>query len=100
MDPPPLAKSVHEIPEGKLALKRLVSLSLGILNPGGFLIVATCSHHFAWNVLEDVLRESLEETGRSFRLVERLSQPLDHPIALAVPETEYLRTIVLNEISY
>jgi 23S rRNA (cytosine1962-C5)-methyltransferase len=99
LDPPPLAKSVHEIPEGRQALKRLVSLSLGLLNPGGFLVVATCSHHFPWNVLEGVLRESLEEAGRSFRLVERLSQPQDHPIVLAVPETEYLRVLVLAEIN-
>ena len=100
LDPPPLARSVHEIPEGRQALKRLVSLSLGLLNPGGFLVVATCSHHFPWNVLEVVLRESLEEAGRSFRLVERVSQPQDHPIALAVPETEYLRTVVLAESAF
>jgi len=100
LDPPPLAKSAHEIPEGKQALKRLVSLSLGILNPGGFLITATCSHHFPWNVLEAVLRESIEESGRSFRLAERVTQPLDHPILLAVPETEYLRAIVLTESAF
>ena len=100
LDPPPLAKSVHEIPEGRLALKRLVSLSLGILNPKGFLIVATCSHHFPWNVLEGVLRESTEETGRSFRLTERVTQPMDHPIALGIPETEYLRMVVLTESAF
>ncbi len=100
LDPPPLAKSAHEVPEGRLALTRLVSLSLEILNPGGFLIVATCSHHFAWNVLEGVLRESAEKSGRSFRLMERLTQPADHPIVLGVPETEYLRTVILEELKY
>jgi 23S rRNA (cytosine1962-C5)-methyltransferase len=100
LDPPPLAKSVHEIPEGRQALKRLVSLSLGILNPKGFLIVATCSHHFPWNVLEAALNESIAESGRSFRLQERLTQPSDHPIILSVPETEYLRTVVLTESAF
>ena len=100
LDPPPLAKSVHEIPEGRLALIRLVSLSMEILNPAGFLIVATCSHHFPWNVLEGVLRESIEKSGRSFRLVERVSQPQDHPILLGVPETEYLRMVVLSEAAF
>lgn len=99
LDPPPLAKSVHELPEGRTAFKRMIAQALDILNPGGYLMVASCSHHFSWNVLEGVAREAVEEEGRTFRLVERLTQPQDHPILLSIPETEYLRVLVLEEIS-
>ncbi|HEV2353231.1 MAG TPA: class I SAM-dependent methyltransferase, partial [Puia sp.] len=99
LDPPPLAKSVHDLPAGRTAFKRLLGHSLDMLNPGGFLVVATCSHHFPWGVLEGVTREAVEESGRSFRLVERLTQPQDHPINLSIPETEYLRVLVLTEIN-
>jgi len=100
LDPPPLAKSVHDLPEARSALKRMVSHSIDLLNPGGFLIVATCSHHFSWTLLEGLAREAVEQSGRSFQLTERLTQPLDHPIILSVPETEYLRALVLREVSF
>lgn len=99
LDPPPLAKSVHDLPAGRTAFKRLLGNALDMLNPNGFLVVATCSHHFPWTILEGVTREAVEESGRSFRLVERLAQPQDHPIHLSIPETEYLRILVLKEIS-
>lgn len=99
LDPPPMAKSVHDLPAARTALKSLLGHSFDMLNPGGFLVVATCSHHFPWTILEGVTREAVEESGRSFRLVERMTQPQDHPINLSIPETEYLRVLVLTEIN-
>ncbi len=100
LDPPPLAKSVHDLPEARNALKRLMGNSLDMLNPGGALVVATCSHHFSWTLLEGTVREALEESGRTFRLLERLTQPEDHPIIVSIPETEYLRGLVLREVEH
>ncbi|HUO57951.1 MAG TPA: class I SAM-dependent rRNA methyltransferase [bacterium] len=100
LDPPPMAKSAHDLPEARNAFKRLMGNSMDLLNPGGFMVVGTCSHHFSWTLLEGVAREAVEESGRSFRLLERLTQPQDHPIVLSIPETEYLRVLVLTEISY
>ncbi|MGH7739676.1 MAG: class I SAM-dependent rRNA methyltransferase [bacterium] len=100
LDPPPLAKSVHDLPAGRSALKRLLGNAFDLLTPGGYLIVASCSHHFSWTVLEGVVRDAVEESGRSFHLTERLSQPPDHPIVVSIPETEYLRTLVLTEAGF
>ncbi|HET9869191.1 MAG TPA: class I SAM-dependent rRNA methyltransferase [bacterium] len=100
LDPPPLAKSVHELPGGRAALKRMLGNALDLLNPGGWMVVASCSHHFSWTVLEGVVREAVEESGRSFRLSERLSQPADHPMVVSIPETEYLRALVLEEAGF
>ncbi len=100
LDPPPLAKSVHELPAGKTAMKRLVGNALDMLNPGGSMLVASCSHHFTWILLEGLCREAVEESGRNFKLMERLTQPIDHPIVLSIPETEYLRAVVLTEASF
>jgi 23S rRNA (cytosine1962-C5)-methyltransferase len=97
LDPPPLAKSVHDLAEAKGAFQRLVDNALDLLNPGGFIIVATCSHHFSWTLLEEVCRESSQEAGRPLRLLERLTQPQDHPVILSIPETEYLRVLIMKE---
>ena len=100
LDPPPIAKSVHDLPAARSAFKRLLEQGFEMLKPGGFMLVASCSHHFSWTLLEGIVRESIEESGRSFRLLERLTQPQDHPILMAVPETEYLRALLLSEVSY
>ncbi len=100
LDPPPLAKSAHDVPAARLAVKRLVSHAVEILNPGGFLILASCSHHLSWTILESVIRDVVEESGRTFKLMERLTQPSDHPILFAVPETEYIRVLILSEVFY
>ncbi len=100
LDPPPLAKSVHELPVARVALKRLLGNSLDMLNPGGTILLASCSHHFSWNLLEGISREAVEESGRNFKLVERLTQPEDHPIILSIPETEYLRAVLLTEATF
>ncbi len=99
LDPPPMAKSAHDLPEARTAFKRMMGQSLDLLNPGGFMVVATCSHHFSWTILEGTVREAIEQSGRPFRMLERLTQPQDHPIVVPIPETEYLRSIVLSEAS-
>jgi hypothetical protein len=30
------------------------------------------------------------------RLIRRIAQPLDHPVVLSLPETEYLKGIILE----
>ncbi len=100
LDPPPLAKSVHELAAGRIAMKRLMGNALDMLNPGGSMIVASCSHHFPWNLLEGLCREAVEDAGRNFKMVERLTQPVDHPIVLSIPETEYLRAVILTEATF
>lgn len=98
LDPPPLAKSVHDLDAGETAFRRLAGQALDLLSPGGFLVAASCSHHFTWKALEDAVGDACRESGRRFVLAERLSQPEDHPVLLAVPETEYLRVLVLKEM--
>jgi 23S rRNA (cytosine1962-C5)-methyltransferase len=100
LDPPPLAKSVHELPPGRTAMKRLIGNALDMLNPGGEMMVASCSHHFGWTILEGVCREAVEESGRNFQLTARLTQPQDHPVILSIPETEYLRVLTLKEAHF
>jgi 23S rRNA (cytosine1962-C5)-methyltransferase len=97
LDPPPLAKSVHDLAAGETAFRRLAGQAIDLLSPGGVLVAASCSHHFSWRSLEEALGRACGESGRRFILSERISQPEDHPVRLGVPETEYLRTIVLTE---
>jgi len=97
LDPPPLARSVHDLAAGEAAFRRLARQALDLLAPGGCLVASSCSHHFSWKSLEDALTQACLETRRRFILAGRLDQPEDHPVRIGVPETEYLRTVILTE---
>jgi 23S rRNA (cytosine1962-C5)-methyltransferase len=98
LDPPPLAKSVHDLPQASLALQQLIEASLTFLEPGGILMISTCSFHFSWLILETTIQQALSHMQRRFQLLDRIMQPLDHPSLISIPETEYLRTLLLKEV--
>lgn len=95
LDPPPLARSVHETKTAQGVLKKIWKAALELVRPGGFAVFTACSHVLNWNVLERILSQVTGEGLDAF-IEERLSQPLDHPILPHVPETEYLRGIVVR----
>lgn len=98
LDPPPLARTVHEMGPGKGALVRLAEEGFRLVKRGGFLILTTCSHALGWNALEDAARRAAAKVRVSAHLEERITQPEDHPVHLSVPETEYLHALVLRKL--
>ena len=44
----------------------------------------------------ELLAEAALDAGRTLRVLERRTQALDHPILLTVPETHYLKCLVLQ----
>ena len=98
LDPPPLARSVHDLPKAGIAMRRLMAQGMNLLRPGGRLLAAACSHHMDWRILEEAVAGACGGSGRRFILAERLFQPPDHPVLVGVPETEYLRAVILQEV--
>jgi 23S rRNA (cytosine1962-C5)-methyltransferase len=45
-----------------------------------------------------VLAEAARDAGRDIQIIEKRTQARDHPILLAVPETYYLKCVVLRII--
>jgi 23S rRNA (cytosine1962-C5)-methyltransferase len=66
-----------------------------MLNPGGLLVTFSCSHHVDWNDLEASVASAATDAHRRVRLLERRGASLDHPVVLNLPETEYLKCLVL-----
>jgi 23S rRNA (cytosine1962-C5)-methyltransferase len=67
-----------------------------MLRPGGLLVTCSCSHHVGWPDLEAAVAAAAVDAGRRVRLVERRGAALDHPVVLNLPETEYLKCLVLE----
>jgi 23S rRNA (cytosine1962-C5)-methyltransferase len=95
LDPPAFAKSKSNLETALRGYKELNLRALKMLRPGGILVTCSCSFHVRPAEFLDVVTRASQDAHRSLRIVENRTQAKDHPILLTVPETAYLKCIVL-----
>lgn len=96
LDPPTLAKHKNDVPPAKQLFTRLTTNALRLLEPEGTLFLSTCAYHISVNDLIEVSRIAAGDVARRVRVVTVTYQPADHPWILQIPETLYLKTLVLQ----
>ncbi len=96
LDPPAFAKTQRAVEGALRGYKELNLRALKMLRPGGLLVTCTCSHHVAWADFEATVASAATDAHRRVRLLERRGAAPDHPIVLNLPETEYLKCLVLE----
>jgi 23S rRNA (cytosine1962-C5)-methyltransferase len=96
LDPPAFAKSRTQINGALRGYKDINLRALRLLTPGGILVTCSCSHHVSEAMLLEVVAEASLDSGRTLRVLERRTQAQDHPILLTVPETLYLKCLILQ----
>jgi 23S rRNA (cytosine1962-C5)-methyltransferase len=94
LDPPKLAPSSASLKSASKAYKDLHLLGFRLLSPGGFLMTYSCSGTVSAAHFQGIAAEAAKEAGVSARILQRLSAAPDHPIGLAVPESEYLKGLL------
>jgi 23S rRNA (cytosine1962-C5)-methyltransferase len=98
LDPPAFAKSRGHIDAAARAYKDINLKALRLLEPGGVLVTCSCSFHFSEADLLQVVAAASLDAGCRLRVVERRTQARDHPILLTVPETHYLKCLILQAV--
>jgi len=96
LDPPAFAKSQRAVEGALRGYKELNLRALKMLRPSGLLVTCSCSHHVSWTDLEASVASAAADAHRRVRLLERRGAALDHPVILNLPETEYLKCLVLE----
>jgi 23S rRNA (cytosine1962-C5)-methyltransferase len=96
LDPPAFAKSKRAVEGALRGYKELNLRALKMIRPGGLLVSCSCSHHVGWVDLEATVASAAADAQRRVRLLERLGASPDHPVVLNLPETEYLKCLVLE----
>jgi 23S rRNA (cytosine1962-C5)-methyltransferase len=96
VDPPALCKRPRDRQRALAAYRDLAYQSSRLLANSGRLLISSCSHHFGWQELRCAVFQAAHGVGRDLRLIEQLIAGPDHPVLLSVPETEYLRTLILE----
>ncbi|MHB8526456.1 MAG: class I SAM-dependent rRNA methyltransferase [Candidatus Acidiferrales bacterium] len=98
LDPPAFAKNRDTVSSALRGYKEINLRALKILKPGGYLITASCSYHISEALFLQVLAEAANDVGRALQIVERRTQSRDHAILLTMPETHYLKCLILKAI--
>jgi 23S rRNA (cytosine1962-C5)-methyltransferase len=96
LDPPPFAKSKSALEGALRGYKELNLRAMKALTPGGVLATYACSHHMQDKELRSVLAEAAADAKRRVHVLEFAHQPLDHPVLVTMPESEYLRGYILR----
>jgi 23S rRNA (cytosine1962-C5)-methyltransferase len=96
LDPPAFAKSKRAVEGALRGYKELNLRGLKMTRPGGLLVTCSCSHHVGWADLEAAVASAAADAHRRVRLLERRGAAPDHPVVLNLPETEYLKCLVLE----
>ncbi|HLW51938.1 MAG TPA: class I SAM-dependent rRNA methyltransferase [Candidatus Angelobacter sp.] len=96
LDPPAFAKNKRNLPTALRGYKELNLRAFRMLRPGGILVTCSCSFVVSEADFLDVLTQAAQDAHRSVRVLEKRSQSRDHPFLLGIPETMYLKCIILS----
>jgi 23S rRNA (cytosine1962-C5)-methyltransferase len=96
LDPPAFAKNRDSIPAARRGYKEINLRALKLLKPGGFLVTCSCSYHITEALFLQILAEAANDARKNIVVVERRTQAQDHPILLTMPETHYLKCLIVK----
>jgi 23S rRNA (cytosine1962-C5)-methyltransferase len=96
VDPPAFAKSKSAVAQALSGYREINLRAMRLLNPGGVLLSASCSFHVRRPEFMEMIADAARDSGRTLTLVEQLGQGVDHPEIVTIPETGYLKGVVLR----
>jgi len=95
-DPPAFVKSRKDLAVGIRAYRKLTRLAAGLVRPGGFLFVASCSHNVESAAFAEQVCGGLSRARRSGRILRTAGAASDHPVHPFLPESAYLKALLLQ----
>jgi 23S rRNA (cytosine1962-C5)-methyltransferase len=96
LDPPRFAGSRHQIDAALRAYRRLNSLAVDLLPPGGVLVTCSCSGRVGRADFMSMLADVAKRRRRDLVVLENRGPSPDHPVSISCPETDYLKCIVMQ----
>jgi 23S rRNA (cytosine1962-C5)-methyltransferase len=96
LDPPAFAKSKSSLDAALRGYKEINLRAFHLLSPGGVLITCSCSFHIDDAQFETTVLAAATDAKRVVQVIERRGAGRDHPTLLGVPETRYLKCLILR----
>ena len=98
LDPPAFAKNKAAIPNALAGYKEINLRAMRLLSPGGYLVTCSCSYNVNEDMFLAVVHEASVDGRVAMGLVEKRMQGRDHPVLVGVPETHYLKCMILRRV--
>ena len=99
LDPPAFAKNKASVDKALAGYKDINLRALRLLNPGGYLITCSCSYNVDEATFAEVIYEASVDSHVPVTVVEKRMQGRDHPVLLGVPETYYLKCLIVRKVA-
>jgi 23S rRNA (cytosine1962-C5)-methyltransferase len=99
LDPPAFAKSKAAIPKALAGYKDINLRAMRLLNAGGYLVTCSCSYNVDEATFAEVIYEASIDSHVPVTVVEKRMQGRDHPVLLGVPETYYLKCLIVRRVT-
>ena len=96
LDPPAFAKSKDTIEAALRGYKEINLRAFHLVSPGGVLVTCSCSFQVDDATFERTVLQAASDAKRSVQVIERRGAAKDHPTLLGVPETRYLKCLILR----
>ncbi|HKP37306.1 MAG TPA: class I SAM-dependent rRNA methyltransferase [Pyrinomonadaceae bacterium] len=96
LDPPAFAKNRASVKSAARGYKEINLRAMKLLNPGGVLVTCTCSYHMSEEMFLEIIAAAALDARRRLQIIEVRGQSSDHPVLLGVPETHYLKCVVVR----
>jgi len=66
-----------------------------MLRSGGILVTCSCSYHVSVFDFVETVAAAARDSHRIIRILENRAAAKDHPSVLGIPETSYLKCLIL-----
>ena len=99
LDPPAFAKNKAAVEKALAGYKEINLRALKLLNPGGILVTCSCSYNVSEGAFAQIVYEASVDARAHVTVVEKRMQGRDHPVLLGVPETYYLKCLILRKLA-
>jgi 23S rRNA (cytosine1962-C5)-methyltransferase len=96
LDPPSFTKTKGGVGGAMRGYRELHVRAFKLMSRNGVLATFSCSHHVSENAFAQVIADALVDARRSARRLRRFEQAPDHPVLPTLPETEYLKGVLLE----
>ena len=97
LDPPKFAPTAAHAARAARAYKDINLLALKLLVPGGLLATFSCSGGIGMDLFRKIVAGAALDAGADATIIGRLGAGADHPVALAFPEGEYLKGLLIRK---
>lgn len=96
LDPPAFTKSRANIQKAVTGYKEINLRGMKLLKPGGFLVTASCTNLVPPDMFLKTIEAAAKDAKKQIRQVTWQTQAADHPIVWNVPNTQYLKFLIVE----